>query len=148
MKIVHLIANYNHLCHNVPKEVRQMHLSKSKYCAFWQCPKMAWLNKYKPEEKIIDDSITARMEAGTEVGELARSLFGEYIDITVQNENGLDLSAMLLRTQEEMCKETLVICEAAFVNEGLYCAVDILKKEQGGWAIYEVKSSTQNDSPV
>lgn len=125
-----------------------MHLSKSKYCAFWQCPKMAWLNKYKPEERVIDDSVTARMEAGTEVGELARSLFGEYVDITVQNESGLDLSAMLLRTQEEMCKETSVICEAAFVHEGLYCAVDILKKEQGGWAIYEVKSSTQNDSPV
>ena len=109
---------------------------------------MAWLNKYKPEERVIDGSVTARMEAGTEVGELARSLFGEYVDITVQNENGLDLSAMLSRTQEEMCKETSVICEAAFVDEGLYCAVDILKKEQGGWAIYEVKSSTQNDSPV
>lgn len=125
-----------------------MHLSKSKYCAFWQCPKMAWLNKYRPEEKIIDDSVTARMEAGTEVGELARSLFGECVDVTVQNENGLDLSAMLLRTQEEMSKETPVICEAAFVYEGLYCAVDILKKGKGGWAIYEVKSSTQNDSPV
>lgn len=128
--------------------MRQMHLSKSKYCAFWQCPKMAWLNKYKPEEKIIDDSVTARMEAGTEVGDLARSLFGEYVDITVQNENGLDLPAMLSRTQEEMSRETPVICEAAFVHEGLYCAVDILKKEQDGWAIYEVKSSTQNDSPV
>ena len=69
MKIAHLIANYNYLCHNVPKEVRQMHLSKSKYCAFWQCPKMAWLNKYKPEERVIDDSVTARMEAGTEVGD-------------------------------------------------------------------------------
>ena len=109
---------------------------------------MAWLNKYKPEERIVDDSVTARMEAGTEVGELARSLFGEYVDITVQNGNGLNLSEMLLRTQEEMSKETSVICEAAFVHEGLYCAVDILKKEQGGWAIYEVKSSTQNDSPV
>lgn len=109
---------------------------------------MAWLNKYKPEERIIDDSVTARMEAGTEVGDLARSLFGEYVDITVQNENGLDLPAMLSRTQEEMSRETPVICEAAFVHEGLYCAVDILKKEQGGWAIYEVKSSTQHDSPV
>ena len=77
-----------------------MHLSKSKYCAFWQCPKMAWLNKYKPEERIIDESITARMEAGTGV-----------------------LSAMLLRTQEEMSRETPVICEAAFVYEGLYGAV-------------------------
>ena len=125
-----------------------MHLSKSKYCAFWQCPKMAWLNKYKPEERVIDDSITARMKAGNEVGEVARGLFGEYVDVTIQNETGLDLSSMIIKTREEMDKETSVICEAAFSYEGLYCAVDILKKAQDGWEIYEVKSSTQWDNPV
>lgn len=125
-----------------------MHLSKSKYCAFWQCPKMAWLNKYKPEERIIDASVTARMEAGTEVGELARGLFGEYVNITTQQEDGLDLPTMLSRTKEEMSKGVSVICEAAFSYKGLYCAVDILKHEKGGWAIYEIKSSTQWDNPV
>ena len=47
-----------------------------------------------------------------------------------------------------MEKGTPVICEASFQYNGLYCAVDILKKENGGWAIYEVKSSTHNDQPV
>ncbi len=28
-----------------------IYLSKSKYCALWQCPKLAWLRKYKPEER-------------------------------------------------------------------------------------------------
>ena len=27
-----------------------MNFSKSKYCGLWQCPKIAWLKKYKPEE--------------------------------------------------------------------------------------------------
>ena len=136
------------LGHNAPKEGKGMHLSKSKYCAFWQCPKMAWLNKYKPEERIIDASVTARMEAGTEVGELARGLFGKYVDVTIQQDDRLDLSAMLLRTKEEMSKGASAICEAAFSYRGLYCAVDILKQEKGGWAICEVKSSTQWDNPV
>ncbi len=30
-------------------------LSKSKYCGLWQCPKIAWLRKYKPEEWVLDD---------------------------------------------------------------------------------------------
>ena len=32
-----------------------MFFSKSKYCGLWQCPKIAWLKKYKPEEYIIDE---------------------------------------------------------------------------------------------
>lgn len=125
-----------------------MYLSKSKYCGLWQCPKIAWLKKYKPEEMILDDSVTARMEAGTEVGNLARSLFGEYADMTGCYEDRPDLLLMIAKTKEEMDKKTAVICEAAFEWNGLYCAVDVLKREQDGWAIYEVKSSTHNDNPV
>ena len=32
-----------------------MYFSKSKYTGFWQCPKITWLDKYKPEEKVIDE---------------------------------------------------------------------------------------------
>lgn len=125
-----------------------MYLSKSKYCSVWQCPKIAWLQKYKPEKIVTDDSVTARMNAGTEVGNLARSLFGKYTDVTVLSENTLDLPAMIIKTNEELNNETSVICEASFMFNGLYCAVDILKKESDGWAIYEAKSSTHNDNPV
>lgn len=132
----------------VKRKERKMYLSKSKYCDLWQCPKIAWLKKYQPEEMITDDGVMARMESGTQVGELARELFGKYVDVTVLNETTLDLPAMINKTREEMCKDTSVICEASFSFHGLYCAVDILKKEQNGWAIYEVKSSTHNDNPV
>lgn len=125
-----------------------MYLSKSKYCNIWQCPKIAWLKKYKPEEMVIDESVTARMDAGTEVGDLARGLFGEYVDVTIRNEETLDLPAMIAKTNEEINKGTSVICEASFEFDGLYCAVDILKREHDGWAIYEVKSSTHYDNPV
>lgn len=122
-----------------------LYLSKSKYCGIWQCPKIAWMRKYKPEELRVDDSALARMAAGNEVGDLAMSLFGDFTEITAYDGDKLDLSKMIADTKTEMEKGTLVICEASFSYNGLYCAVDILKKEAGGWAIYEVKSSTKHE---
>ncbi len=120
-------------------------LSKSKYCNFWQCPKMAWLNKYKPEEKTEDSGLDAVLTRGNEVGDLAMGLFGDFVEVTAYSEDKLDLSAMIKRTKEEIEKGTEVICEASFSYNGLYCAVDILKKEDDGYAIYEVKSSSEGE---
>lgn len=125
-----------------------MNLSKSKYCDFWQCPKIAWLKKHKSEEIVSDDSISARMESGTEVGNLAKGLFGNYVDVTSYIDGYFNLPTMLKNTKCELNKGTTVICEASFEYNGLYCAVDILKKEGDGWAIYEVKSSTHNDEQI
>ena len=120
-----------------------MHLSKSKYCQLWQCPKMAWLTKYKPELQEISEELLARFEAGNQVGDLAMGLFGDFTEVTTYNSEGkLDLVAMMEKTKEEIAKGTEVICEAAFSYNGLYCAVDILRKDGEGYAIYEVKSST------
>jgi len=123
-------------------------LSKSKYCGLWQCPKIAWLQKYKPEQFQPDEKLTGQMETGSEVGALARGLFGPFTDVTVRKGDRLDLPEMIRRTTEEMAKETPVICEASFSFQGLYCAVDILRREDGGWAVYEVKSSTHPEKEV
>lgn len=125
-----------------------LYLSKSKYCGLWQCPKIAWLRKYKPDEVTIDESVLSRMENGNIVGDLAMGLFGDYVEVTSYNGDKLDLTAMIEKTREEMSKGTQVICEASFDYNGLYCAVDILKKENDGWAIYEVKSSTNDHKEV
>ena len=125
-----------------------LNFSKSKYCGLWQCPKIAWLQKYKPEEMHIESDVTARLAAGNEVGDLAMGIFGDYVDVTSYEGEKIDLSKMIDNTRIEMLKETPVICEASFAYEGLYCAVDILRRENGGWAIYEVKSSTHDDKEV
>lgn len=121
-----------------------MFLSKSKYCEIHQCPKIAWLRKYKPEEFTSDDSTLLRMENGNEVGDLAMGFFGDFVEVTTYDETGkkLDLQKMIELTKLELAKYTPVICEASFEYNGLYCAVDILKAQNGGYAIYEVKSST------
>ena len=122
-----------------------IYLSKSKYCGLWQCPKIAWMRKYKPDEVVVDGSVVSRMEAGNVVGDLAMGLFGDYVEVTAYDGDKLNLSKMITDTKIEMDKGTEIICEASFQFNGLYCAVDILKKENGGWAIYEVKSSTKHE---
>ena len=120
-----------------------MYFSKSKYTNFWQCPKIVWLDKYKPEEKEIDEGALGRMKSGNEVGELAMGLFGDYTEVTACSADGkLNLDEMKRKTAECIARGEENICEASFDYNGLYCAVDILHKENGGYAIYEVKSAT------
>ncbi|MBO4561993.1 MAG: DUF2779 domain-containing protein [Clostridia bacterium] len=126
----------------------KLFLSKSKYCQLRQCPKLAWLSKYKPEEQTITPDLQARFDAGNEIGDLAMGLFGDFVEVTAYDGEKLDLARMIERTKEEMDRGTEVICEASFSFGGLYCAVDILKRENGGWAIYEVKSSTHANKDV
>lgn len=51
-----------------------MYFSKSKYTSFRQCPKIVWLDKYKPEEKEIDESAQERMASGALYFSLSRRL--------------------------------------------------------------------------
>ena len=118
-------------------------LSKSRYTAFCQCPKNLWLNMYKPEEATVDEALQARFEQGSNVGDLAMGLFGNFKEVTAHQEDGsLDLQKMIELTKQYMDEGVENICEASFSCEGGYCAVDILRKTPGGWAIYEVKSSS------
>lgn len=119
------------------------YFSKSKYCLAWQCPKLLWLSKYKPELKPEDPSLQAKLDEGNVIGDMAMGLFGEFTEVTAFKEDGrLDLNKMQELTKECIEKGVENICEASFNYNGLYCAVDILRKENGGYAIYEVKSST------
>ena len=122
-------------------------LSKSRYTTFCQCRKALWLKTYRPEVEVIEDDRQARLERGNEVGDLAMGLFGDFVEVTTLLPNGkLDLTAMMDQTEREMNKGTNVICEASFSYQGNYCAVDLLKKTDTGWSIYEVKSISSNDS--
>ena len=120
-----------------------MYLSKTIYVRVWDCPKKAWICKYHPELIPRDENTLSRFRTGDEVGDLARGLFGPSVNVTAYQEDGsLDLTRMIENTRREMERGTPVICEASFSSGGLYCAVDLLKKEEDGWAIYEVKSSS------
>lgn len=104
---------------------------------------MLWLSKFHPELKSEDPALEARFATGNDVGDLAMGLFGVYIEVTAHKPDGkLDLNKMKELTRKCIENGTENICEASFDYNGLYCAVDILKKDGDGYTIYEVKSST------
>lgn len=119
-------------------------ISKSKFMNLYRCSKYAWLCEHLPEEVAENTKAEDRIESGKQIGILARSLFENPVDVTVKNCNGLDLSEMIERTKEEMKKGTDVICEASFSVDNLFCSIDVLKRNDDGWDIYEVKSVTVN----
>jgi len=119
------------------------YFSKSKYCLGYQCQKLLWLSKYKPELKPEDPSLQVRFDEGNIIGDLAMGLFGDFKEVTAYKEDGkLNLNKMKELTTQYISEGVENICEASFDYNGLYCAVDILRKDNDGWAIYEVKSST------
>lgn len=126
-----------------------MKFSKSTYLEFCQCPKLAWLSKYKPEERIVSDKIQGQFEEGNVVGDLAMGLFGDFVETTAYTaDNKIDLKTMIANTSRFLLEGRQVIAEASFDFDGLYCAVDILKKDGEGYAIYEVKSTTKPNKNV
>lgn len=118
-------------------------LSKSRYTAFCQCDKNLWLKVYRPELAVIDDATMERFAEGNKVGDLAMGLFGNFKEVTTHKADGtLDLTAMVEKTKQCLDDGIENIAEASFSWNGNYCAVDVLHKQDGGYAIYEVKSSS------
>ncbi len=114
-------------------------LSKSQYCLAVQCSKMLWLKKHKSD--VFDSSVMNEvvLENGNMIGDLAMSLFGEYVEVPHEEK----LSDMLRITDELMEKTTPIITEASFTYKGLFCSVDILINQgEHKVQLYEVKSST------
>lgn len=119
-----------------------MPVSKTDFMRGLQCEKMLWLDAHAPHLKIIPPEVQARLDAGNDFGDAAMGIFGPFTEATVFKEDGkLNFSAMLERTRELLeCGED-VVCEGAFSWYGNYCAADILKKEEKGYALYEVKNT-------
>ena len=112
-----------------------------------QCPRMLWLDRHKPQLRIIPPEIQAKLDAGNEVGDKAMAMFGPYEEMTIFRP-GTDIPdkrKMAQKTQLHLLLGTPVICEAAFINYNNYCAADILKKTEDdtGYDFYEVKNSPE-----
>ena len=122
-----------------------MALTKTNFMRGMQCPKMLWLDKHKPELKIIPPEVQARLDAGNAFGDRAMAMFGEYEEMTVYRPGTTipDKRAMLRNTEDALNRGVPVICEAAFSNYNNYCAVDILRRTDTGYDIYEVKNSLE-----
>ena len=116
-----------------------MNLSKSSYCRGIQCKKMLWLEKNKPEEKQEQNNERV-LEQGNDIHDVARYLFGSHINIEYRE----NLSQMIEDTINTIDSyKDVIITEASFSYKNNFCSVDILKKNNNTYEMYEVKSSTE-----
>ena len=124
-----------------------MSMSKTSFMRGMQCPKMLWLDRHRPDLKVIPPYIQKRLDAGNDFGDQAMGMFGPYEEMTVYLPGTTipDTKAMIANTEDAMKRGVDVICEAAFSNYNNYCAVDLLKRTDAGYDLYEVKNSPEVD---
>jgi hypothetical protein len=113
-------------------------LTKSKYLAGLQCPKLLWVQFHEPERIPDTDAVTQYIfDQGHLVGELAKKLFPGSTDIPHD-----DFTANVNKT-EELLKERIPLYEAGILSGEIYSRIDVLNPaNENEWDIIEVKSST------
>lgn len=119
------------------KGVSGVYLSRRQYCSAMQCPKMLWLQNNRPEA--FDDTWQActPFVKENEVSHQAKSLFGEYREVTTD-----DFQQMIETTKKLMDTGIPTICNGSFFCLGLSCSVDILRNcSEGCVEVYQVKST-------
>lgn len=105
---------------------------------------MMWLDKHRPQEKAIPPETQRRLDEGNAFGDEMMGMFGSYVEVTAFRPDGrLDFSAMLKKTRECIEEEVANICEASFSYYNHFCSVDLLRRAEDGYEIYEIKNSLE-----
>jgi len=114
-------------------------LTKSKFLSGLQCPRLLWINIHKKELlPEFDISTLNKFREGHDVGELAKELFPDGVDLPVE-----DFMQNLQFTKEALDHKKPLF-EAGFVTEDkLFSRADILVPVKDRWDIIEVKSGTK-----
>jgi hypothetical protein len=112
-------------------------LTKKEYLAGLQCPKYLWTLHNEPERIPKPDAYKQHIiDQGHLVGEFAKKLFPEGIDIPADDFNDN------LRQTEELLLRRKPLFEAGFMVDSIFSRIDILKPvNRDEWDIVEVKSS-------
>lgn len=113
-------------------------LSKTKYLAGLQCPRLIWSQIHDPGKIPKTDPVTQYIfDQGHEVGYLAKKLFPGGIDIPTDNFMGS------ISNTTDLIKSRKPLFEAGILAGKLYSRIDILSPAaEEEWDIVEVKSST------
>ncbi|MDD5288957.1 MAG: DUF2779 domain-containing protein [Dehalococcoidales bacterium] len=114
-------------------------LSKSKYLNGLQCFRYLWLLYNDPQQVPETDSVTRfRFDQGHQVGELAKKLFPDGINVPTDNFNDN------ITQTGELLKQNRALFEAGILSDSIYARIDILNPAGNGeWDIIEVKSATE-----
>lgn len=113
-------------------------LTKSKYLIGLQCPKYLW-TIFHEKDKIPKASLSDefRFKQGDEVGEMAKKLFPNGIDLGVEDYK------KNIEESKNALKEKKPLFEAGFEFDNCFSRVDILVPIGDEWDIIEVKSGSK-----
>lgn len=114
-------------------------LSKSRILSGLQCPRRLWLETFRRDEMETSADAQAVIDAGNELGELARELYGPGLLIGHVH----DIPTALRETESALSAsgKRQVLFEAAFQHDGVVVRADVLVPVRGGYDLIEVKSS-------
>jgi len=117
------------------------YLSKSRFAAGLQCPKLLWWTTHEPDasELVPDSAAQFILDEGIRVGEAARALFPDGVLIDLPHDQ---VQERVGATERALARGEPAIFEATFAEDGIVVAVDILAREGRTHSLIEVKSST------
>ena len=116
-------------------------LSKSRFIAGWQCPKLLWWKVNEPlapelqPDKVLQDLF----DQGRQAGEQARLRFPGGVLIEVPHHAVVERIAA---TAAALGAGASAIFEASFVAGDLLVSVDVLERTAEGFTLIEVKAAT------
>ena len=115
-------------------------LSKSRFCSGLQCPKQLWWRVHEPEapELAAGPALQALFARGRRVGELARQRFPGGVLVGGDHRQA---DGWLDETRRALAGGAPAIFEAAFFEDGVFVAVDVLERRRRGFVLSEVKST-------
>jgi len=113
-------------------------LTKSKYMVGLQCPKYLWM-MFHDLDKIPEFDIATQfiMAQGNKIGQIAKKLFPEGVDLPERDFKGN------LQKTKGLLSDRKTIFEAGIIAGDLYARADVLIPVGDEWDIVEVKGSTK-----
>jgi len=123
-------------------------LSKSRFTSGLQCHKKLWWEVHEPDaielqpDKVLQDLF----DQGRQVGEAARARYPGGVLIDLPYHAG---AARVAATRKALDAGAPAIFEATFIADDTFVAIDVLEKQNDGYRLTEVKSSTsQKDEHI
>ncbi|MDP2481792.1 MAG: DUF2779 domain-containing protein, partial [Candidatus Palauibacterales bacterium] len=117
-------------------------LSKSRFVKGWYCPNWLWWSVHEPDAPELQPDRRAEdvMRQGNLVGERAREEFpgGVLIDLPYDA-----YDEKIEATRLALAGGAPAIFEASFREDGVFVAVDVLERVNGGYNIIEVKATNE-----
>lgn len=123
--------------------MKTRYLTKSRFKLSRECPaKLFYTGKKEyADQKVEDSFLEALADGGFQVGALAKCYYPDGVEV-----ESLDYEQALAETNKLLEKDKVVIFEAAFRYQNLFCRVDILVKDGKHMELIEVKAKSFNSS--